>query len=144
MRFRDIIAAIGLIAATLFSGAAQAGDKAAGWAKWADRAELIYNSTLAGNAMEVATACKGVTGVVIGQGFQFPYWGQSLIQVCDVLKAAEKESGNRRRKGQVCSDLRRLAKIMAKAEPVAEEPRAAVVAQNIAKVLTVMDQQSCH
>ncbi|RYE04359.1 MAG: hypothetical protein EOP61_00865 [Sphingomonadales bacterium] len=138
-----MLAAMALITATLFPGVAAAGDKAAGWAKWADRAELIYTSTLADNSMRIETACKGVTGVVIGQGFQFPYWGQSLIQVCDVLKAAEKESSTRRRRGQVCSDLKRLAKIMNKAEPVPEEPRAAVVAHDIGKMLLTLNEQSC-
>jgi len=143
MRISGFLAAAAIIAATLFPGSASAGDKAAGWAKWADRAELIYNSTLADSPMRIQTACKGVTGVVIGQGFQFPYWGQSLIQVCTVLTAAEKESGTRRRRSKLCSDLRRLAKIMNKAEPVAEEPRAAIAAHHIAEVLTVMDKQSC-
>lgn len=143
MRFTGVLAAAAMIAATLSPGTAMAGDKAAGWAKWADRAEMIYGSTLEGNPMSIDTACKGVTGVVIGQGFQFPYWGQSLIQVCDVLKATGKESGSRRRKGQVCSDLKRLAKIMAKAEPVAEEPRAAAVAHKIAEMLTATHDQGC-
>jgi hypothetical protein len=139
---------VGLVAAAAFllaavPGPTLAADRAAGWAKWADHAERIIAAVDSDSAAAIRASCDGVTRTVIGQGFQFPYWAQSLIQACDALKAATKESDSRRRKGQVCSDMKRVGRNLAKAEPVAEEPRAAPAAHRLSQLLLVNQAAAC-
>ena len=70
--------AIGL---SLSAAAGNPDREAAGWKNWADfTANIVANAGENNyNARGVSAACKGVTGMTIGQGFQFPYWGQSVI-----------------------------------------------------------------
>jgi hypothetical protein len=133
-----------LLAATLMLAAATpaaAKDKAEGWAKWTAQAELIAAAMADADNFKsrIKTACSGVTGTVIGQGFQFPYWAQGLIQVCTVLK----EDWIYRDGNAQCKDVKRVVKVLDKAEPVPEGPGAAEVAKRIAGMLQSAYDAKC-
>jgi len=80
----------------------------------------------------IKDACTSITGTVIGQGMQFPMWGQELIGVCTATKSTWIYGNN---KGRQCKDLNHSAKLLAKAEAVPEAPAAPSLAQDIAAVL---------
>lgn len=143
MRIRHCLTVAALVGALVLPGIAAARDKAEGWANWTARAERIFAALASGESARLDSACKGVTGVVIGQGFQFPGWGQSLIQVCTVTQAAYHGSGNNKRSKQICKDLPRVAKLIGKSTEVPEGPGAHKVAQNISKVMLEIRDQLC-
>jgi hypothetical protein len=121
---------------------AMAGDKTAGWAKWVERAERIEAAMLSGEENfkpRIKEACTGVTGTVVSQGFQFPYWAQGLIQLCAVVKDDWRYSY---RKPQ-CKDAKRVIAILNKATPVPEAPRADIVAKSIATILQMGYDNQC-
>jgi hypothetical protein len=128
--------------------AADAEREATGWHKWAD-----FTGTLvaAGKAepFEFATvipACDGATGVVTGQGFQFPYWAQNIMMACRVFDtfkdvtdktragldkassadwmASTMKTILKREKRGLCRNASTASKELAKAEVVEAEPRA--------------------
>jgi hypothetical protein len=121
---------------------ALAGDKTEGWAKWVERAELIEAAMSVGEENfkpQIKAACSGVTGTVIGQGFQFPYWAQNLIQVCTVLKDNWLYTSGKRK----CSDAKKIIANLNKATPVEENPRADRIAKNIAEMLQISYDVQC-
>lgn len=139
MRLSPILIATLLI---LPSAPAQAGDRTSGWAKWVERAERIEAAMESGDENfkpRIKEACTGVTGTVIGQGFQFPYWAQGLIQLCSVIKDDWRYSY---RKPQ-CKDAKRVIAILNKATPVPEAPRAEPVAKRIATMLQMSYDSQC-
>ncbi|MDF7777729.1 hypothetical protein P1X14_20910 [Sphingomonas sp. AOB5] len=143
MRIRNCLIAAGLAAALVLPGIAAAKDKAEGWANWTARAERIFTAIAEGDSARLDSACKGVTGVVIGQGFQFPGWARALIQVCTVTQAAYHGSGNNRRSKQICNDLASVSKQIGKSTEVPEGPGAHKVAQKISKVMIEVRDQVC-
>jgi hypothetical protein len=145
MKARQILTATALAAALTLPGIAEAKDKAEGWANWTERAERIEAALLRGESYSAGldSACKGVTGTVIGQGFQFPGWAQALIPVCTVTQAAYHGSQNNRRSKQICNDLKDVSKRIGKATPTPESGRASEVALRIARVMLVIRDQAC-
>ena len=126
---------------------AAAADKAAGWHNWADRGERIVAAIDAVNPAQLGSACDGVTGPVVGQGFQFPYWGQQLIVVCHVYRSlfSHLRDGTTTRsakKGE-CKELKQVGVNLAKATDVAEEPRALPVAQQLVVLIDAMREVYC-
>jgi hypothetical protein len=126
---------------------AAAADKAAGWHNWADRGERIVAAIGAVNPAQLGSACDGVTGTVVGQGFQFPYWGQQLIGVCHVYRSlfSHLRDGTTTRsakKGE-CKQLKQVGGNLAKATDVAEEPRALPVAQQLVVLIDAMREVYC-
>ena len=132
-----------IAAALLLPAPVEARDKAEGWRNWTDRAERIFDAIQSGESRRLDSACTGVTRTVIGQGFQFPGWAQSLIQVCTVTQAAYHGSNNNRRSKQICSDLRGVSKKIGKATPVPEAPDAHRVAQRISRIMIAVRNQVC-
>jgi hypothetical protein len=122
---------------------AEARDKAEGWRNWTERATRISDAIYTGDSPGLDSACKGVTGTVVSQGFQFPYWAQSLIQVCTVAQAGYHGSGHNRRSKQICNDLKDVSRKIGKSEPVAEGPGAHEIAQRISKQLLAVRDQLC-
>ncbi len=126
---------------------AAAADKAAGWHNWADRGERIVAAIDAVNPAQLGSACDGVTGTVIGQGFQFPYWGQQLIGVCHVYRSlfSHLRDGTTTRsakKGE-CKELKQVGGNLAKATDIAEEPRALLIAQELVVHIDAMREVYC-
>lgn len=127
------LALAGLAAAS----AAEAKSKEEAWAAWTERAQRIDNALkVSGSESEykaaIKDACTGVTGTVIGQGMQFPGWGQELMGVCRVAKDTWLYGGN---KGKYCKDVKHSANVIGKAEPIPEAPAAEPLAKDIAAVL---------
>jgi hypothetical protein len=145
MQIRGTLAAIALTCALTLPGIAEAKDKAEGWANWTERAERIYAALQEGEggSARLDSACTGVTRTVIGQGFQFPGWAGSLIQVCTVTQAAYHGSGNNRRSKQICKDLPRVSKLIGTSTEVPEAPGAHKVAQHISRIMLVIRDQAC-
>jgi hypothetical protein len=143
MRFRKTLAIVALTCALVLPGVAEAKDKAEGWANWTARAERILAAAATGESLRLDSACSGVTGVVIGQGFQFPRWAQSLIQVCTVTQAAYHGSGNNRRSKTICKDLQAVSRQIGKSTEVPEGPGAHKVAQKLSKVMLEIRDQLC-
>lgn len=143
MRIRHSLTVTALAAALILPGVADAKDKAEGWANWTARAERIFEAIVTGESARLDSACRGVTGVVIGQGFQFPYWAQSLIQVCDVAQAAYHGSNDNRRSKRICKDLPRVSKLIGKSTEIPEGPGAHKVAQKLSRVLLEIRDQVC-
>lgn len=133
-----------LIATTLAISTAPAcaRDKAQAWAKWVERAGRIEAAMISGEEVSkplLKSVCSGVTGTVIGQGFQFPRWAQSLIQVCTALKDDWIYSSRKRQ----CNDVKHAIRALNEATPVAEAPAAAPVALRIAAVLQSAYEGGC-
>ena len=145
MQIRGTIATVALACALTLPGIAEARDKAEGWANWIERAERIEAAMLSGDgaSARLDSACTGVTRTVIGQGFAFPRWGQSLIQLCTATQAAFHGSDYRRRSKNICKALVDVSKQMGKATEVAEAPRAHLVAQRLSHELIALHNQVC-
>ena len=135
-----VIVAAGLMGASV----AEAKDRAEAWATWSARAQSIDDALQSGSMEPVKTACNGVTGMLIGQGFQFPYWAQGLIPVCRVSKDLWLYSGSKRGVKRWCSDLKGAAAQIGKAEPVAEAPRASEIARDISLRMTASYDELCR
>lgn len=133
--------------------------EAAGWKAWAD-----FTANVAANVGEdgydaagVKKACKGVTGMTIGQGFQFPYWAQNVIQACQVYDQLGDVNGNlgmasagdykaifKRMKKSLCKSSEKTASNLGKATPVASEPRAQQLAFDLAESMgRIYDAADC-
>lgn len=132
--------------------------EAAGWKNWADFTANIAANVGEGhyNAAGVKAACKGVTGMTIGQGFQFPYWGQSVIQACQVYEDVgdfndffsvgndERKKIRKRMQKTVCKQSEKVAGNLGKATPIASEPRAQQLAFDLAESLgRIYDATDC-
>lgn len=132
--------------------------EAAGWKNWADFTANIAANVGEGNynAAGVKAACKGVTGMTIGQGFQFPYWGQSVIQACQVYDDVgdfneffsvgndQRKKIRKRMNKSLCKDAERVAGNLGKATPVASEPRAQQLAFDLAESMgRIYDAADC-
>lgn len=133
------MAMTGLVTATV----ADAKTREEGWKAWIERATAIDAALKQPDMGPMKAACSGVTGTVIGQGFQFPYWGQSLIQVCQVSKDMWLYQTNRRGAKRWCSDVKDIAGKIGKATPVAEGPGAAELAQDISALLMEGHETIC-
>jgi len=145
MRYTGVLTGFALGCALVLPGIAEAKDRAEGWANWTERAERIEAAMLSqsGTSARLDSACKGVTGTVIGQGFQFPGWAQALIPVCTVTQAAFHGSDYRRRSKQICRDLIDNSKRIGKATEVPEAPRAHLVAQRLSYEMIALHNQIC-
>jgi hypothetical protein len=146
MQFRRTLAIAALTCALTLPGIAEAKDKAEGWAAWTARAERIEAALLRGESYSAGldSACKGVTGTVIGQGFAFPRWAQSLIQVCTVTQAAYHGSSNNRRSKTICNNLKDVAKQIGKATPTPESGHASDVALRLSRIMLAIRDQACE
>ncbi|MES2445307.1 MAG: hypothetical protein V4574_20975 [Pseudomonadota bacterium] len=143
MKLRPLLTVAAFAAALTLPGIAAARDRAEGWANWTARAERIFAALVTGESPRLDSACSGVTGTVIGQGFQFPRWAQSLIQVCTVTQAALHGSNNNRRSKQICKDLQNVSKQIGKSTEVPEGPGAHKAAQHLSKAMIEMRDQMC-
>jgi hypothetical protein len=132
--------------------------EAAGWKKWADFTANVAANVGEGsyNANGVKAACKGVTGMTISQGFQFPYWGQSVIQACQVYDEVgdfneffsvgndQRKKIRKRMQKNVCKQAERVAENLGKATPIASEPRAQQLAFDLAESMgRIYDAAEC-
>ncbi len=141
---RKIIAAAAVLGLLASAGQATAADKATGWKNWADHAEKVVAATKSGNLAEVDAACIGTTKTIISQGFQFPYWGQMLPQFCGQVEEKEqKREITLRGWMQECKQLRQVSGALGKATPVAEEPRAKPLADEMVAILDAIDTRDC-
>lgn len=144
MRFMGFLTISALVAATTLSGPAFARDKAEGWRNWTERAERIETALLSTDSRQLDSACSGVTGTVVSHGFQFPYWAQSLIQVCTVTQAAYHGSLERKRSTRICKDLTSVSRIIGKAVDTPESGNAAAVAQRLSTDMMLIREQVCQ
>lgn len=140
------------------SSAANPEREAAGWKNWADFTANIVANVGEGdyNAAGVKAACKGATGMTIGQGFQFPYWGQSVVQACQVYEDVgdfneffsvgndQRKKIRKRMNKSVCKNAERVAGNLGKATPIASEPRAQQLAFDLAESMgRIYDAADC-
>lgn len=120
----------GLAAATLVLAssalAASPDPEAAGWAKWVEFGQGILDADQQSTLAPLNQACKGVTGMMVSQGFQFPYWAQQQIMLCQGLASVAR---NDRR--NACKTLKSVSKELGKARPVEIEPRAEPMARSL-------------
>jgi uncharacterized membrane protein len=140
---RQTLITAALAAALILPASAAPRDKADGWRNWTERAERIFVAIQSGESARLDSACKGVTGTVIGQGFQFPRWGQALIQVCTVTQAAYHGSNNNKRSKTICKDLRTVSGQIGKATDVPEGPGARDVAIRLSRIMIEIRDQMC-
>ncbi|MEO8743219.1 MAG: hypothetical protein ABI365_08520 [Lysobacteraceae bacterium] len=149
--------------------AADPAREAAGWTKWADFTSKVVETGKAEpfNPTGVIAACDGATGVVIGQGFQFPYWAQNIMMACrayDSFKSFDQKrdagidtgskdeffSGNmraimKRQKKILCRNTASASKELAKATSVESEPRAQPLALELkAQMDNIMVKAECN
>jgi hypothetical protein len=145
MRVRGTLAIVALACALTLPAIAEAKDRAEGWAHWIERVERIEAaiSSTGDASARLDSACTGVTRTVIGQGFAFPRWAQSLIQACTVTQAAFHGSDYRKRSKNICKGLVDVSKQLGKATEVAEAPRAHLVAQRLSYELIALHNQVC-
>lgn len=126
MKTLPVLAAAVLVLASTAASAASPEKEAAGWAKWVDFGQGIIDATDQESIAALNAACKGVTGMTISQGFQFPYWAQQQIQLCTGLGYIAK--GDRK---SACKTLKAVSRELAKAKPVEVEPRAEPMARRL-------------
>ena len=140
---RHTLVTAALAAALILPANAAPRDKADGWRNWTERAERIFVAIQSGESARLDSACKGVTGTVIGQGFAFPRWAQALIQVCTVTQAAYHGSNNNKRSKTICKDLRSVSAQIGKATDVPEYPQAKDVAIRLSRIMLEIRDQVC-
>lgn len=100
--------------------------EAAGWAKWVDFGQGILDANETSELAPLNQACKGVTGMMVSQGFQFPYWAQQQMMLCTGLGYVKK--GDRK---NTCKTLKAVSREFGKARPVEIEPRAEPMARKL-------------
>lgn len=133
-----------LISSLLSAEVAFAADKATGWKNWADHAERVSAAADSGDLSAVKTACEGSMSTIISQGFQFPYWAQMLPQFCSVYRTENRKRVTTMKGWRAeCSLLESRMNSLAKAEPVAEEPRAEPLAKHMAATLATLKEREC-
>lgn len=126
------IAGLAVAALVFASGAASAASpekEAAGWAKWVDFNQGILDANESQSMGPLKGACKGVTGMMVSQGFQFPYWAQQSMMFCQGVGYLDK--GDRK---AACKTLKAVSKELAKAKPVEVEPRAEPIARKLKEI----------
>lgn len=163
------LAAVALGALICHTAPAADDRETAGWNKWADFTENV----VAGGRSKpldprpAMAACDGATGVVSGQGFQFPYWAQNVMMACRVFDTfkdvndkvaggVDKGSSDnyysnmmktvlKREKRGLCRAASRASGELGKAEPVPAEPRAQPLALELkAQMEAVLDMADCR
>ena len=141
-------ASLALFASLVVAEPAAAKSKTEAWAAWMQRAQMIDDalSTTKDTGVSreeydqrVSTACKGVTGTVIGQGMAFPGWGQKLIVLCRASTGGF-FSGSM---GKRCKELKSAGNALSKAGPVAEAPEATELAHHLGFVALSIHDKSC-
>jgi hypothetical protein len=131
-------------ASLALGGVASAADKATGWKNWADHAERIAAAADTNDLAAVGAACEGSTRTIISQGFQFPYWAQMLPQFCSVYKTESRQRLVTMKSWRAeCKLLGSRLNSLAKAEPVAEEPRAEPLARRMVADLQALKLREC-
>jgi len=143
MKVIKFLALAALSATLILPGIAEARDRAEGWRNWTERAERIFVAIQEGESARLDSACKGVTGTVIGQGFQFPGWARALIQVCTVTQAAYHGSGNNKRSKQICKDLKSVSAQIGKATEEPDSGNASEVAHRLSRIMIEVRNQVC-
>ncbi|MES2033765.1 MAG: hypothetical protein V4466_06295 [Pseudomonadota bacterium] len=123
------LAAVALVFAASAASAASPEKEAAGWAKWVDFNQGILDANDQQSLAPLNQACKGVTGMMVAQGFQFPYWAQQSMMLCQGVGDVAK--GNRK---AACKTLKAVSKELAKAKPVEIEPRAEPIARQLKEI----------
>lgn len=161
--------AVGLLCLTSAALAAGSDREAAGWTKWADFTSKIVDAAKVSpfDPRGIHAACSGATGVVIGQGFQFPYWAQNIMMACrafDTFKDVDEKtdagvdkgsrddffSGNmrailKREKKGLCRNAASASKELAKATPIESEPRAQPLALELKTQMdNILDKAECR
>ncbi len=146
---RAFVPLLAVITSWSMSTAALA-DQAFGWANWEAKAAAILAALQEpghgeGKRQHVKQACSGITGTVIGQGFQFPYWAQQLIPMCreiDDIVGSDKEVSHRYWALQ-CKELKRYSGQLGKATPVAVAPTAHDKALALSAFMANYYEQEC-
>lgn len=123
------LAVAALVFASSAASAASPEKEAAGWAKWVAFNQGILDANEAQSMGPIRDACKGVTGMMISQGFQFPYWAQQSMMLCTGIGYLDK--GDRK---SACKTLKAVSKELAKAKPVEVEPRAEPIARQLKEI----------
>ena len=123
------LAAAAFVFASSAASAASPEKEAAGWARWVDFGQGIIDADKVGTLAPMNQACKGVTGMMISQGFQFPYWAQQQMMLCTGLGYIAK--GDRR---NACKTLKAVSRELGKAKPVEVEPRAEPMARELKRI----------
>lgn len=168
-RFHRNVVSSALLCLAWSAQAASPEKEAAGWTKWADFTSGVVAATKSEkfDAPAIKAACKGAMGVVIGQGFAFPYWAQNVMTACrafSVFNDVDKKTdagiaeGNqdeffsasarkmlKREKKGLCRDVSRISYELGKATPVASEPRAQPLALELkAQMDMIAEKAECH
>jgi len=123
-RIAGLTAAFAVLASSALAASPE--KEAAGWAKWVEFNQGILDANEQQSLAPLNQACKGVTGMMISQGFQFPYWAQQSMMLCQGVGYITK--GNRK---NACKTLKAVSRELGKAKPVEVEPRAEPIARQL-------------
>ena len=139
-----------LIAAALAPTAAMA-DPAAAWPRWTAKAKAISDIMEDGTPLgepkrqRMKEACKGVTGIVIGSGFQMPYFAQMLIGTCGFIDEAvgpDLEITRRKWHGD-CRNVDHVSSNLLKVKPIAGFPEVEPEARRLAAHVAEFYDHAC-
>jgi hypothetical protein len=133
-----------LIVAMLTPTAALA-DPATAWPRWTAKvkaiSDIMEDGTPTGEAkrQRMKQACQGVSGIVIGSGFQMPYFAQMLIGTCRFIDEAvgpDQEITRRKWHGD-CRNVDHVSSNLLKVKPIEGfpdvEPEARRLAGHVAE-----------
>ncbi|MBU1376728.1 MAG: hypothetical protein KKE02_16050 [Alphaproteobacteria bacterium] len=138
------VLAVAAAASMLCGSTAAQADQVSGWKAWADHAERVVAAVKTNDNAAVDAACIGTTRTIISQGFQFPYWGQMLPQFCGRFQTEnQKREITLRGWMQECKQLRQVKGALAKSQPIATEPRAKPLADEMVATLDALDAREC-
>lgn len=138
------VMAIAAAASVLAASTAAQADQVSGWKNWADHAERVVAAVKTKDNGAIDAACIGTTKTIISQGFQFPYWGQMLPQFCGRVQTEnQKREITLRGWMQECKQLRQVKGALAKSSPIATEPRAKPLADDMVAALDALDTREC-
>jgi hypothetical protein len=141
MRINQTLAFLALVA---LPATAHAEDRTPGWIAWTDHAIRIQKALQSADSATLDATCKGVSKTVNPGSYVMPRWALSLVDTCTFTQAAfHGDKHNNRRVVVICKNLKSVAKALDKAQPVAEDPRAHVVAHALASSVREVHAAAC-
>jgi len=140
MRINHTLAVLALVA---LPATAHAEDRTPGWIAWTDHAIRIQKALQTADSATLDATCKGVSKTINPGSYVMPRWALTLVDTCTFTQAAFHGSNHAQRSKVICNHLKEAADALDKAKPVAEDPRAHIVAHALASSVREVRAAAC-
>lgn len=144
MHTNRLLLAVAFAASSFAPAIAASEDRTPGWIAWTDHAIRIQQAIQSADSARLDATCKGVSKTVNPGSYVMPRWALTLVDTCTFTQAAfHGDKHNNRRVVVICKNLKTVAAALDKAQPVAEDPRAHVVAHALASSVREVRAAAC-